>query len=84
MLEAAAQHFDGAAFGDLALKTRQEAPPGRAVFIQRQGVCGFRLGGPQEGAELHDIDAILAVVIMRVAAAPTHAVVSRWGIAHGA
>ena len=66
---------DGAAFGYLALQPRQEASPGRAVLIQCQRVYGFGLGGMQEGAELDDVDAVFAVVVMRVAAAPTHAAV---------
>ena len=40
-------------------------------------LCNLRLGSPQKGAKLHAVDAILAVVIVRVAAAPAHAPVSR-------
>ena len=76
VLDPVAQHLNGAALGDLALQPGQERPPRRPVVGQRQRLGGLRLGATQEGRELHHIDAVLAVVVMEVAAAPPRSTVS--------
>ena len=79
VLDAVAQHVDGAAFGNLALEPGQELAPRRAVLGQTQRVRRLGLGRAQKGAELDHIDAVLAVVIVGVAPAPAHpAVIRRW------
>ena len=70
MLDAVAQHLDGAPLRNLALQPRQELAPRRPVLIQCQSLGGLRLGVMQEGGELGEIDAILAVVVAMVAGAP--------------
>ena len=77
VLDAVAQHVDGAALGDLPLQAGQELASRRAVLVQRQGFGDLRLGGVQEGGELDAIDAVLAVVVVGIAAAPADAAVGR-------
>ena len=84
VLDTVAQHLDRAALGDLALQPSQERPPSRTVFGERQRLGGLGLGATQEGRELHQIDAVLAVVVVEVAAAPPHSTVSGRRIGHGA
>lgn len=70
VLEAMAQHVDGAALADLSLQAGQELAPRRAVLakVERLGHAG--LGGPQERRELRQVHAVLAVVVGRLAADP--------------
>ena len=65
VLDAVAQHVDGAALADLALQAGQELAPCRAVLaeVERLGRLGLRL--PQEGGELRQVHAVLAVVVLR-------------------
>ncbi len=52
---------------DLALQPGQELAPRRAVLVQGQRLGRLGLGGAQEGGELDQIDAVLAVVVVGVA-----------------
>ena len=70
VLDSVAQHVDGATLGDLALQPGQERAPRGAAVGQRQRVDGLRLGVAQERRELHQVDAVLAVVVVEVATAP--------------
>ena len=75
--DAIAQHVDRAAPADLALYSGQEPSPRRAVpaKVQRRGNDG--LGCTEEGGKLGQVQAVLAVVVPRVAAGPAHAVAGR-------
>ena len=81
--DAVAQHLDRAPLGNLALQPRQELAPRRAVLVQRQGLGRLRLGVAQEGGELGEIDAPLAVVVEATATAPAHPAVARRRLGHG-
>ena len=76
VLDTVAQHLDRAPLGNLALQPRQELAPCRTVLLQRQGPGRLRLGITQEGGELDEIDAPLAVVVDVAAAAPAHPAVA--------
>ena len=65
-----AQQVDGAALGNLPLQPSQEGAPRRTVLGQRQRLGGLRLRVPQERSELYQVDTVLAVVVVKVAAAP--------------
>ena len=75
--DAVAQDVDGAALRYLALQPGQELAPRRAVLAERQRLGGVGLRVAQEGGELDPIDAELAVVVVRAAAAPADAAVTR-------
>ncbi len=77
MLDAVAQHVDGAALADLTLQARQELAPRRAVLaeIERLGHLELRL--QQEPGELSQVHAVLAVVVVGIAAHPADAVNGR-------
>ena len=64
VLDAAAQHVDGAALGDLSLQPGEELAPGGAVLGERQRFGGLGPGRAQEGRELGEVDAVLAVVVV--------------------
>lgn len=81
--DARTQNIDCAAPGDFALQPGEELAPGRTVLVERERIGGIRLGLAQEGAELREIDAILAIVVMMIAAAPTHTAVICWRLATG-
>ena len=84
VLDPVAQHLDGAALDDLALQPRQERPPRGTALGQRQRLGRRRLGGAQERRELRQVDAVLTVVVVEVAAAPAHAAGARGRIGHRA
>ena len=71
VLDAVTEHVDGAAPGDLTLQPGQEAAAGRTVFMEGERFSDFRLGCVQENRELDQIDAVFALVVVRVAATPT-------------
>ena len=90
MLDAVAQHLDGAPLRDLALQPRQELAPRRPVLVQRQRFGGLGLGVAQERGKLGEINAILTVVVVIAAGAPADTAVGsarlyeracRWWIA---
>ena len=80
VLDAVAEDLDGAAFGDLALESGQELAAGGAVFVEAEGGGGVGLGGVEEGAELDEVDAVLAVVVVVVAGGPAYAAVGAGGV----
>ena len=84
VLDAVTQHVDGAALGDLALQPGQEFAPRWAVFGQSQRFRSLGLGRTQEGRELDQIDAVLALVVVEVAAAPAYPAVAGGRFGHGA
>ena len=71
------QDVDGAAPGYFTLQPCQELLPGRSVFVKGKGGNGVGLGFAQERGELHQINAILAVVIVVIASTPADAAVAR-------
>ena len=77
VFEAVAEHFHDAALRNLALQSGEEAASSRAVFgkVQRFGDAG--LGCAQEGAELGEVNAVLAVVVVRVPTGPADSAVAR-------
>ena len=84
VLDAVAEDGDGAAFGDLALEAGEELAAGGAVLVEAEGGGGVGLGGVEEGAELDEVDAVLAVVVVMVAGGPADAAVGGGGFADGA
>ena len=84
VLDPVTQHLDRAALDDLALQPGQERAPRRTVLRERQGLGGLRLGVTQERRELHLIDAVLAVKVVEVAAAPPDSAVTTWWFGHRA
>ena len=84
MLDAVAEDIDGAAIGDLALKADEELAAGGAVLVEAEGGGGVGLGGVEEGAELDEVDAVLAVVVVVVAGGPAYAAVGAGGFANRA
>ena len=78
VLDAIAEHVDGPALGDFPLQPGQEDTPRRAVLAQVKGTprCPG-LGIVEEGGELRQVYAVLAVVVLRVAAYPSGAVGGR-------
>ena len=73
VLDAVAQHVDGAALADLALEPRQELPARRSVLFELQALERLRLRLDEEGEQLADVDAVLAVVVVGPAAEPARA-----------
>ena len=51
---------------------------------RRRAGAESRLGGVEEGAELDEVDAVLAVVVVVVAGGPADAAVGSGGLADGA
>ena len=84
VLHALPQHVDGPALGDLPLQPSQELAPGRAILSEAQRRGSDRLSGVEEGRELGQVDAVLAVVVVRVAAYPAEAVDGRPLLQHAA
>ena len=80
--DAAAQHVDGAAPGDLSLQPGEELAPGGAILGERQRFGGLGPGRTQEGRELGEVDAVLAVVVVGVPAAPADAAIAGGRLRH--
>src|SRR4051794_23362132 len=70
MLQAVAQHRDHAALSDLALQSCQKAPACGAVILDVEGDSGLRLCGAKKRGQLPEIDAVLPVVVVRLAFTP--------------
>ena len=66
VLDTLAEHVDHAALADLALEAGQELPPRWAIVFQAQPLERLRLRLDEEGAKLHQIDRVLAVVVLRI------------------
>ena len=81
---AVAEDVDGAAFGDLALETGKEFAAGGTVFGETEGRGGLWLGGVQKGSKLDQIDAVLTIVVVVVAAGPADATVAGGWFSDGA
>ena len=81
--DAVAQHVDGAALADLTLKPGQEAAARGTGLGQIERLRRFGLGRAQEGGELGQVDAVFAVVVVEVAAAPSGPGVGSGRLAHG-
>ena len=64
VLDAVPEDVDRAALRDLALKAGEELAAGRAVLVEAEGGRGVGLGGVEEGAELDEVYAVLAVVVV--------------------
>ena len=84
VLHAVAEDGDGAVFGDLALEAGEELAAGGTVLVEAEGGGGVGLGGVEEGVELDEVDAVLAVVVVVVAGGPAYAAVSGGWLADGA
>src|SRR4051812_40343884 len=70
VFDAFPQDVDRAAFGALALQSREEGPARWPVGVELQGVDQMLLRGAQKAAELDEIDAVLAIVVRCVAEQP--------------
>ena len=68
------EHVDGAAARDLAVEAGEELTPGGAVQVEVEQLGGFGLGCAEEGREVGEVDAELAVVVFGVAWEPSDAV----------
>ena len=84
VLDAVPKDIDGAAFGDLALEAGEALAAGGAVFVEAEGGGGVGLGGVEEGAELDEVDAVFAVVVVMVAGGPAYAAVGAGWVANSA
>lgn len=84
VLDAVAQHLDDAPLGHLPLKAGQELATYWAVLIQPEGGDGFGLGGVEKTAELDQVKAMFAVVIVVVAGGPAAAPIGAGSLADGA
>lgn len=73
MLEAVAEDVDDPLGADGTLEPGEELATGGARRVEREGVGELRLGGAEEAAELDEVDAVLAVVVGRVAEEPAGA-----------
>ena len=80
VLDAVPEDIDGATLGDLALEAGEELAAGGAVLVEAEGGGGVGLGGVEEGAELDEVDAVLAVVVVVVAGGPVDAAVGAGGV----
>ena len=74
VLDPLAQHVDGPALADLALQAGEELAPGRTFPVESERFGHLGLGFLQEGRELGEIDAVLAVVVLLPPAGPGRAV----------
>ena len=70
VLDAVTEHLNDATLRDLALEPRKEAAPGGAFFREVQRFGDSRLCCAEEGGELGEVHAVLAVVVVGVAARP--------------
>jgi hypothetical protein len=70
MFDAVAQHVDCASPRDLALQPSQELATRGAIAGEVEGICRFRLRFVQEGRELQEVHAVLAVVYLGGTADP--------------
>ena len=77
VLQALAQHVDGAALGDLTLQASEELAPVGLSWSRSRGSATFGCVVAQEGPKLNEVHAVLAVVVTWVAADPTSAVSGR-------
>ena len=83
MLDALAQHVNGAAPGYLTLQAGQESAPRGAVLVQTKRVCGLGLGSSEEYEELGEVQAELPIVALWLSAYPTCSIAC-WSLAHHA
>ena len=77
VLDPLAEHGDGAALGDLPLEASEEPAPRGAVLVEGQRRGRLGLGGPEEGGQLGEVHAELAVVVVGAATAPAGAIAGR-------
>ena len=74
VLYAFTQHINDAATVHLLLQPRQKPAARGRVGFQRQGGGSCRLGDPQKGGQLGQVNTVFPVVVGVAAAAPAHAV----------
>src|SRR3989442_11448243 len=77
MFESMTQHVDRAPLADLALQPRQELARRWPVLTEVKCLNDVRLRLPQEGRKLHEVHAVLAVVILGPPADPAGALYGR-------
>ncbi len=77
VLDPIAQYINGAALIDLALQPRQKLAPHRALFVETERIGNRGLGMFQKGGQLHQIRAVIAVIVPGVPTDPAGAVVRR-------
>ena len=82
VLDPVAKRVDGAALADFALKPGQKRTSHRTFFGKRQRLGGFGLGVAQECRQLHQIDAVLTVVVVGIAATPPDTTITGSGFCH--
>lgn len=71
--DAFAQYIHHAALGDLLLQPGQELPAGGPIHGDRHGFGDLGLGGLQKTLQLHQIQAVAAVVMAGIAQQPARA-----------
>ena len=76
VLDALAQHSDGAALVDLALKAGEELAAGGAILTEAEGMGGVGLRDVEEGSQLDEVDAVLSIVVVMIAGGPPNAAVA--------
>ena len=84
VLDAVPQHVDGPATGDLSRQLREKLAPRRSVLGELQRFGRLGLGCAKKCGELDEIDAVLSVVVVEIAAAPAAATVAGQGFRYGA
>ena len=70
VLDPLAEHVDEAALADLALEAGQELPARWAIVFEAQPLERIRLRFDEKRQELRQIDRVLAVVVVGLAADP--------------
>ena len=84
VLDSVPEYVDGAALVDLALEAGEELAAGGAVLAEAESGGGVGSGGLEEGAELNEVDAVFAVIVVVVAGRPADAAVAGGRLADGA
>jgi hypothetical protein len=74
VLDPMAQHGNGPALRNLSLQPSKKLAAHRAVLVELEGRGRLRLRFAEEGRELGEVDAVLAVVVLGCPAVPTDAV----------
>ena len=83
MLDAVTKDIDGSALVDLALEAREKLAARGTVLVKAEGRGNVGLCCVQEGAELNEVYAVFAVVVVVIARGPAEAASGRTRFAHG-
>ena len=78
------ENVDGAPPCDLSLESGEELAARRAVFVECERIGRLGLGCAKERRELDQVDAVFAVIVLRIAAVPADPTVAVRGVPYGA